>query len=157
MVTSLYNTSLNSILSTRNGYYKVDGVRPDLPENIVELVHTEDPIPDYNPSTQKLLSAWIVDLNAKEYRLSYWVENKTALEIALDGWHHLNYAKRIIAPVQLVMDDIGVKFHAWFTVHGYPIERVGEQLYCYCNTIAPEHQAVVDSLQEVITIEDRPT
>jgi hypothetical protein len=158
MTTILYNTATATILhTTHGGYYTVDGQRPALPENIIELEQVQDEVPQYNAATHKLLSAWVVDTDLLEYRLMYWAEAKTAYEMAMDGWHHPGYAKRIIAPVQLVMDDLGIKFHAWFNIRQYPIERVGEQLYCYCHTIAPEHQYAVDAFQGVITIEDQPS
>ena len=77
--------------------------------------------------------------------------------INVDGWAHPEYAKRIVAPIKLVMHDIGVRFHAWFTVRQYPMERVGETLHCYLHTIAPEHQYAVDAFEGMITIEDKPT
>lgn len=83
---------------------------------------------------------------------TYKVEKKTDM----DNWDHPECAKRIIAPAALVMEDIGVKMLGWFQVMEYPIVRKGNNVHLYCNQILPQHQAVVDSLQGVITIEERP-
>lgn len=71
-------------------------------------------------------------------------------------WQYPQYAKRIIAPVSLIMDDVGVKMYNWFQLNMFPILKFGNNVHLYCNTILPEHQAIVDSLQGIIIIEDRP-
>jgi hypothetical protein len=76
--------------------------------------------------------------------------------INVDGWLHPEYAKRIIAPIDLVLDDTGLKFYNWFRARELPIERVGNYLHCYCHSIAPEHEAVVASFGNLLTVEDKP-
>lgn len=71
-------------------------------------------------------------------------------------WHYTQYAKRIIAPISLIMDDVGVKMYNWFQINKFPILKFGNSVHLYCNVILPEHQTIVDSLQGVIVIEDRP-
>lgn len=73
-----------------------------------------------------------------------------------DSWDFQEYAKRIVAPKDLILDDIGIKMYGWFQLNGFPIVTKSTNVYLYCNTILPQHQAIVDQLQGVITIEDRP-
>lgn len=73
-----------------------------------------------------------------------------------DNWSYPNFAKRIIAPVSLIMDPIGVQMFGWFQLNSLPTVTVDTSVYLYCNVILPEHQAIIDSLQGVITVEDRP-
>jgi hypothetical protein len=100
--------------------------------------------------TQKRIESW--EVVGEQYVQSWEVVDKTPLEL----WHYPDWCKRIIAPATLVMDDVGVKMLGWWQIMGFPIEREGDFVYLYCNQILPQHQAVVDQLQGVITIEDRP-
>jgi len=77
-------------------------------------------------------------------------------ELGSNYWHYPQYLKRIVAPIELILDDIGIKMYGWFQLNGFPILKLGENVNLYCNTILPEHQSIVDQLQGVITIEDRP-
>jgi hypothetical protein len=154
----IYNKITGELGSTVKYPYTVDGVlfQEDSTHVLLEIVNI--PPENYDKKTHQVIEgAWIIDLEARTYTKQYSVVEKTTYELAVEDWKHMDYTLRIVAPVGLVMDDLGIKFHAWFTVRGYPIERVGEQLYCYCHTIAPEHQYAVDTFQGLITIEDRPT
>jgi hypothetical protein len=82
--------------------------------------------------------------------------DENELNYTTDDWNYPNFAKRIIAPISLIMDDIGVKMYGWFQINGLPTVTRNNNVYLYCNTILPEHQQVVDNLQGIITIEDRP-
>lgn len=74
-----------------------------------------------------------------------------------NGWGYSQYSKRIVAPLSLIMDDIGIKMYGWFTINDLPVKKLNETtVHLYCNVILPEHQAIVDSLGGAITIEDRP-
>jgi hypothetical protein len=74
-----------------------------------------------------------------------------------DEWGYTNFSKRIVAPVELIMTDVGIKIYGWFTLNNLPVRKINDTtVHLYCNVILPEHQAVVDSLQGQITIEDRP-
>lgn len=108
-------------------------------------------VPEYNPETQKLVETW--DKKHGKWKQAFTVEAKTPLEL----WMYPEWAKRIIAPAELVFTDEGVKMHSWFNVMGFPIRRNGSNVELYCNVILPEHQVIVDQLEGVITIEDRPT
>lgn len=69
-------------------------------------------------------------------------------------WTYPNFPKRIVAPVSLVLNYSS--FETWFRMNNLPIVKKENTLYCYCNNILPEHQALVDSLSGQITIEDKP-
>jgi hypothetical protein len=70
------------------------------------------------------------------------------------GWKQPSFAKRIVAPVQLVMQYPAIE--AWFRINDLPIIRIESTLFCYCNVILPEHQQLVDSLSGIVSIENRP-
>ena len=73
MITILYNISTKELISNPiiNGYY-VDGLKPILPTNIVELV-VEDHPPVLN-SDEILMNRWVIDLTRYEYRNEYTIE-----------------------------------------------------------------------------------
>lgn len=76
-------------------------------------------------------------------------------ELGSQYWQYPQYAKRIIAPQELIFDDNGIKMYGWFNIQGFPILKINTSLHLYCNTILPEHQAIVDSFGGLLTIEDR--
>lgn len=82
--------------------------------------------------------------------------DKNEINYTTDDWNYPEYAKRIIAPTDLIMADIGIKMYGWFQVNGLPTVTKNSNVYLYCNTILPEHQQLVDDLQGTITVEDRP-
>ena len=77
-------------------------------------------------------------------------------ELGNDYWQYPSYAKRIIAPQDLIFDDNGIKMYGWFNIQGFPIMKIGTQLHLYCNTILPQHQAIVNGYGGLLTIQDRP-
>ena len=77
-------------------------------------------------------------------------------ETTHNDWAHSEYPKRIIAPASIATDYPQLLFE--LTVRRkLPIEEVGETVQIYCTEILPQDQALVDSLQGVLTIEDKPT
>lgn len=74
----------------------------------------------------------------------------------INSWHFVEYVKRIVSPMDLIMADIGIKMYGWFQLNGFPIVTKGTNVYLYCNTILPQHQTIVDQLEGMIAIEDRP-
>jgi len=87
------------------------------------------------------------------------VSDKNQQEKTTYDWAYPAQAKRIVAPISLVMDDIGIKMYGWFQLNNLPIETVNEQtqVHLYCNYIMAEHQAIIDNLSGIITVEDRPS
>lgn len=78
-------------------------------------------------------------------------------ELGTDYWQYPIYSKRILAPIELILDDLGIKMYGWFQLNKLPILKLGTAVHLYCNEILPEHQAIVDQLQGIIVIENRPT
>lgn len=71
-------------------------------------------------------------------------------------WNYPSYQKRIIAPINLIMDDIGIKMYGWFQLNNLPVIKKDNNVYLYCNEILPEHQTIIDQLQGIISIENNP-
>ena len=147
----LFNDIYNSGLSVEPGW---------LPDHVIELVVTEDPIPEYDPITQTLSGERVVDLENKLYKTVYTVTDKTQEQIQHEAWTHdwphPEYAKRIVAPKTLAMEDVGAKMYVWFMLEKLPVVPVGDHVHLYCRYIREEHEMIIDSLQGVITIEDSP-
>lgn len=71
-----------------------------------------------------------------------------------DDWCYPNFSKRIVAPSNLIMDDIGIKMYGWFQINNLPVENVGNFVHLYCNTILPEHNTIIQNLEGLIQIQD---
>ena len=147
-----FNGIWNSSLSKQPGW---------LPEHIIELEVIDNDTPLYDAETERISFEWTVNTEEKTYYKLWTVTNIPQEEIdynnALKDWPKVSWAKRIIAPVDLAMQDVGAKMYVWFSLMGFPIVRVDDQtVHLYCNTILPEHQSIVDGLGEMVNIEDRP-
>jgi hypothetical protein len=153
--TLLINIDTNQILGMFEDCYKVDGLPCSVIPPVYELTISDLEAPEYNPITQVISKDMVADILNGLYKSVWTIRNKTAHELAMESWHHPAFAKRIIAPVQLVMQYPAVE--TWFRINDLPIVREGIILYCYCNIILPAHQQLVNSAAGVITIEDRPT
>ena len=147
---TLYNITDNTAGQFRAEPYTVNGKPGTLPDNIVEL----DVVRGELPTGKKEISReWIADLEAKQYReIVHWREY-TEKELALQDWVHVDFAMRIVAPIQLALEY--PQFEVWFRLNDLPILKRGQQILCYCNEILPQHQPLVDSV-ESITVENRP-
>lgn len=157
MATKLYDTITQKIIyTTEKDFYTIDGVRPILPYHIIELVIIDTPPPPYDQQTQHLMQSWYIDLINFEYKKTWVIQNKTQYEIAIEEWKYVQYTKRIIAPADLIFNDIGIKMYGWFKLNDLPVELIGDYIYLWCNEILPEHQTIVDSLNGIIVIEDKP-
>ena len=161
MITILYNTETNKPISGYlHGGYTVDGKPQAVELPIVELEVITTARPEIL-DTQNISSEWVADLELNQYRLGWTVIDKTEEEIAYDtataDWIHKEFILRIVAPVQLIMDDIGIKMFGWFQINNMPVVKANDfQVHLYCNHILPEHQAIIDNLQGVIIIEEIP-
>ncbi len=162
MTTILYNKETEELEGDfREGWYKVDGVRPQLPDNIVELEVEYENMPSYDQTTQRVENAWTVDLVNNKYIREWVVIDLTQQEIdtitALEDWKEPNFVKRIVAPISLIMDDVGTKMYTWFTIDELPIKNLNNgTVHLYCNNILPEHQHIIDSLEGTVSVEDIP-
>ena len=146
------------MLSFHDNGYIVDGKpSPTYDPDIVELAVIDVQVPEYNTETHSVGSDYVLDVEAKTYTQVWSITPKTPYEIAMEGWEHPQFAKKIIAPMQLVMEDIGSKMYNWFSINDFPIVKKEPFVHVYCITVLPEHQAVIDAFAGFITIEDRPT
>lgn len=82
------------------------------------------------------------------------IDRKLTYDFGDQNWHYYDFAKRIVAPIDLANQYPQIK--VWFDLRNLPIEVSGNTCYLYCNEIDPVHQQLVDNLQGVITIENRP-
>ncbi len=168
MKTILYNQLTNKTVGRiREGTFSgiwnsaLSNVPGWLPDHIVELTVVQSEQPDYDPVVQRVSSQWIIDVEEKTYTQQWTVQDIPQNEInynnALLNWPYPKWEKRIVAPIQLAMHDVGAKMYVWFQLMGFPVERADEQtVHLYCNTILPEHQSIVDELGDAVTIEERP-
>lgn len=156
-MTRIYDINTGKFVSYifQNGYY-VDGKKPSLPQNIVELLIIDTPLPLYDINKEKIESEWQIDLEKKQYINNHTVRNLSQYEIDIKDWPHPDFSKRIIAPKQLIFDDTGIKMLGWFQVNGLPIESRLVDIRLYCTVILPQHEAGVDAYKGIITIENRP-
>lgn len=150
------NTPFNGIWDS-----KLSDVPGWLPQHIIELHVIQSNPPQYDPTTEYITDGWDLDLDNKTLTRTYKVLSRTQEEIefntALQQWRYPDFAKRIIAPVSLATNDIGAKMYVWFKLNDLPVIKTNENtVHLYCNTVLPEHQAIVDDLQGIVTIEDRP-
>jgi len=147
--------------------YKIDGVLQPLGELQTGVLHL-DYIPAEKPITELneyATSEWMVEdtgsMAGKIYKQVWTVHEFSQEEIELReaqaDWTHPEWAKRIVAPIELILDDMGIKMHGWFQLNNFPVEKVDDTtVHLYCNVILPQHQAIVDALGEIVTVEDRP-
>ena len=151
-MTILYNIDTKTTISRyfEKGYY-IDGKKPNLPINIVEL-EVVNVIPELNENEYLIDKGFTVDLENKRYVKVWEVKVKTPEELRLEEWGEVNYSLRIVAPKQLVFQYPAIEI--WFRLNGLPIRTDGDNILLYCNEIMPEHQALVDALEGVITIEE---
>lgn len=155
MKTVLYDQSIGMMIGWFEGGYKVDGMPYAVDPPVYELQVIEIDQPDHNPATQSIHKEWVIDIENGLYKTVWIISNKTPYELAMESWHHPEFAKRIIAPIELVMQYPAVE--TWFRINDLPIVRIGSVLNCYCNLILPAHQQLVDALSGIVTIEERPT
>ena len=81
MITILFNTETNKPISNYlSGGYKVDGKPQSVELPIIELEVIKTARPEIL-DTQKISSEWVADLEAKQYVLTWYVEDKTEEEL----------------------------------------------------------------------------
>ena len=153
MKTTFFNTKTKEATAFREwktGWYTVNGKPGKLPDGVVEL----EVVTSSLPAGKVFISEeWLPDVKSKQYRqIIHWREY-TQQELALQDWQHVDFAMRIVAPIQLALEY--PQFEVWFRLNDLPIIKRGQQILCYCNEILPQHQPLVDGI-EAITIEQRP-
>lgn len=157
MQTILYNrVTSNQIGPMREGRYIVDGLPGWLPDDIVELKVKPIFPPDFDPDFEYLTDFWQANLDDLTWEQVWSINQFSQQEIAMRGWHHPNFIKRIIAPASLLDDYPAIALH--MMINKLPVEPSddGNSLFLYMKSIKPEHQALVNNLAGVLTIEDVP-
>ena len=152
MKTILYNDQTKQLSRIYENGYNVPIPKHEQSYIFVLEVIEAEPKP-YDPPTQRIYSKWVKDLEAKQYRREWTVENKTPYELAMQDWHEPDYSKRIRAPKTLALEY--PQMYVWFQINDLPIHKDGAEALLYCNEILAEHQPLVDSLGSV-TVENRP-
>lgn len=107
---------------------------------------------DYPTLTQNQV-AELLQYESENTWFMTWV---TRLKTAIELWDYPEFAKRIVAPKNLIFEQIGLAMKSWFDLNGLPVKLNGEQVYLYCNVILPEHEAIVAGYGNILTIEERP-
>ena len=130
---------------------------------VLDVIEPEQP--SHDPITQKITSKWVKDLEAREYRKEWTVENKTPYELAMQDWHEPDYSKRIEADVELLdpvnpnltqeVSDLIHRLYNYLRAQGLPEHGENGTKYIYINVVQPQHQAFADSLNG-LTITPRP-
>ena len=100
-MTILYDTTTNTILSKHENGYFIDGVKPTLPQGIVELEIIYTTRPDINNITEVIEEEWVI--SETNYSQSFKIRKKTPSE----DWTFQQFSKRVKAPITLIMEDIG--------------------------------------------------
>jgi hypothetical protein len=170
MKTLRYNQTTQTFTTHEGQYKDADGKpgRIDPPVVQLEVIETTKPVPT---ATQKLLPVeYTIAVNDEPHNLTgingtatevWTVIDKTATEIAREQWHHVtNY--RIKLPTMLLYAQAPEGLPSFSVVGLHMMIRQlsmveeGEYIYLYCTEIDPSHQALVDALQGLITIEEYP-
>ena len=144
MKTILYNTNTQEIKHhAKEGYYKVDGVRPELPKEVLELTVIEEPQPSYDAETQKISSDWVIDETAKEYRKEFTVTDLTPKELAAKAWKHTEYPTKLIIDESVGGTPVGSKHFIRFENMGNPVEynEANKQFSVWVKQIDTDYQS----------------
>jgi len=157
MQTILYNVvTQNQIGPMREGRYIVDGLPGWLPDDVVELKIKSVCQPDIDPNFEFLTDSWQANLDDLTWEQVWSINQFSPQEIALRGWHHPNFSKRIVAPAVLLNEYPAIGVH--MLINKLPIELSddGLLLFLYMDFIRPEHQVLVENLGGVLSIEEIP-
>lgn len=153
-MTILYDKTTQEVLSWHRKGYLVDGKKPQLPSNIVELevVYADTPTPS---ATQKVVESW--EVTNTQYKQVFTLVNKTAYEIAVDDWKHMDWAIRITAPKSMLFDTaIGAPMFAYLSInHNLITNKDNTHYYIYVNVIEDEFSDLITTYN--LTVENRPT
>lgn len=103
--TILYNKDTQKVLSVHDKGYFVDGKKPNLPSNIVELKVIENEQPAYD-ITKNVEQTFTVDLQAKTLTKSYTISDKTEEQIHADKLFQSSEITATQLKVQLALEDI---------------------------------------------------
>ena len=91
----------------------------------------------------------------------YWFDNEEDAQSALENgefdvckWHNDECEMRIVAPISLINSYPQLLFDLTVTLK-LQIEQFGDNMFIYCNYVESEHQALIDSSNGVIYLENK--
>ena len=89
------------------------------------------------------------------WKYLYTIKNKEEdfKYLSETDWKYPEFVLRIVTPISLILQY--PQFEVWFRINNLPVVNLSGTLHCYCNVILPEHQYLIDSLEGVVTIENR--
>lgn len=151
-MTILYDKTAQQILSWHPNGYFVDGKKPQLPSNIIELdvVYADKPTPS---ETQKVVESWAI--TDTQYVQSFELVNKTEYELAVDDWKYMDWALRITAPKSMLFTAIGAPMFAYLQINkNLVVNKDDTYYYVYVNVIETQFQYIIDDNN--LTVENRP-
>ena len=158
-MTIIYDIEKEKVIGRFTPQYLVNGKPQDVDPPLYELDLIQQERPEINPETQRLKRLDpVIDLNEKTYTEDWQVIDLTPYEIAMKDWEGGDLQIKIVAPIQLILDDFGVKMKGWFELRGLPVIAKGEFVHLYCNELQPQFTDIVDNLasQGIIEIIERP-
>jgi hypothetical protein len=124
---------------------------PVLSENKGQWIEVIDSgQPAFNPDLQ--ICERLGGIIENYYVINYTVRDKTLLEL----WQYPEWAIRLICDKSLLFQY--PTFILYFQDEGFPIEKSGNERIIYCNTIAPDHEAIFKQLMsaQLLKKEERP-
>lgn len=141
------------------GYY-VDGVKPELPINLVELTVTTVNPPLYDEDTQKLTGGnWTADLVNLTYYRDWHVVDLTEQELALRAWKYPQFEQKLFVHGSVLFTPMGTAYRNFLQDRGYPVEITEDGGYnIWINEIMPAHEEYINGLVavELCVITQRP-
>ncbi len=156
MATILFNITDNKPISPRYiPYYTVFGMRPTLPEDVVELTIIESITPDYNSKLQYITEYWEREDN--NYVQKFTIIDKPIEQIQQEAKWHLDKEIRVIISNSLKSQWLKYQWeHNWLQNHPYLallleyIKQISLNIindesnsYIYLNTLYPQDEAIL--------------
>jgi len=110
-------------------------------------------------ATEKVVEEWIID--GDSYLQTFTLVDKSAREIALEGWHYPEYSMRIKISMMEVMTNPQLQQFVsqlvlWWNLTKLQHEVTQQYAYFYCNFIYEAHQEIINAFSQYIEIETLP-
>ncbi len=136
--------------------------KPDMPlikGTVYEIVHTTQPI--YS-ELQKLQEGW--EIQQGKYVQVWTVIDKSAYEIAIQGWHFPEYPYQLRIKVAIsTLTDPQVQqlvsmLILWWSAKKDELDHTSDSefLYFYCDMVMPDHDNILNAMERMVTKETRP-
>lgn len=163
MKTILYNKDTHQIKYHKaEGYYTVEGVRPEIPEPWVELEFVQLEPPLYDRLDYKLSKTEPeVDLANNQYILDWELTAYTQYEKDIRDWKYEEFPIKFWIDGSVLFTTMGNSFRNYLTDKGYPVEIQEDDSYLVWvpavnETHAPYVQALKDATPPLLIEYSRP-